>query len=114
MQWQIVQYVGEEERVVVGPTHDLSYLEATADRMIENGDLVSVVRAENVPAQGMDLVDRLTRWDEGELTWEEFVETAQYLVDNAMAWTLQGSIGRTCVDLIESGYVTPPNQREED
>jgi hypothetical protein len=63
----------------------------------------------------MDIVERLTRWDEGDLTWEEFLETAQWLVDTSYAWQLQGSIGRTCVDLIESGHVDPPGpQRREE
>jgi hypothetical protein len=60
----------------------------------------------------MDLVDRLTRWDEGALTWEEFVETAQYLVDTGMAWQLQGRIGRTCADLIEEGLVHLPERSD--
>jgi hypothetical protein len=66
-----------------------------------------------------DIVDRLIRWDEGDLEYDEFIETAQYLVDTTimyngrpvpMAFTLQGSIGRTCVDLIENGQIDPPTR----
>lgn len=34
---------------------------------------------------------------------ENFLEAAQFLINNGVAWTLQGRVGRTCADLIEQG-----------
>lgn len=50
-----------------------------------------------------DVVEYLIRYDEGDLTKDEFIELFQYLIDTGMAWKLQGSIGRTAAGLIESG-----------
>lgn len=37
-----------------------------------------------------------------------FIEAAQTLIDNGMAWTLQGRVGRTCAYLIEQGLCHTP------
>jgi len=34
-----------------------------------------------------------------------YTEAAQHLIDTGLAWSLQGSIGRTCQRLIEEGYI---------
>lgn len=34
---------------------------------------------------------------------EEMIEGYQSLIDSGMAWKLEGSVGRTAMDLIESG-----------
>jgi hypothetical protein len=36
-------------------------------------------------------------------TREEYIEAAQHLIDTGLAWTLQGSFGRACANLIEEG-----------
>lgn len=36
---------------------------------------------------------------------EQELEAWQYLVDTGLAWTLQGRIGRTAVDLINAGVI---------
>lgn len=56
----------------------------------------------------MDVYDRMIRWDEGDLTYDEFIQTAQYLVDTGLAWNLPGRYGRTCADLIDSGEIDAP------
>jgi hypothetical protein len=38
-------------------------------------------------------------------TEEEQIEAWQYLVDTGLAWTLQGSFGRTAMSLIEAGVI---------
>jgi len=35
----------------------------------------------------------------------------QYLVDNGLAWQLQGWFGRTAANLIENGIIKPPKRK---
>lgn len=53
----------------------------------------------------MDLLDAMMAWESGELDGDETVALFQTLVDNGMAWTLQGSYGRAAAHLIETGQV---------
>lgn len=52
------------------------------------------------------LADKIIAYESGELDHEETVELFQELVDNGMAWTLQGHYGRTAMALIEAGEIT--------
>jgi hypothetical protein len=52
-----------------------------------------------------DLISNIISYEEGELSNEEAIELFQHLVDNKMAWILQGSYGRTAAHLIEEGLV---------
>jgi len=45
----------------------------------------------------------ICRFEEGECNEEEVVAGFQHLIDSGMAWSLQGSYGRTAAQLIESG-----------
>ncbi len=36
---------------------------------------------------------------------EQIIEAWQYLVDTGLAWSLQGSFGKTAIQLIESGII---------
>lgn len=54
-----------------------------------------------------DVVSDLIAFEEGELDQEEVVALFQRLIDNGMAWTLQGSYGRAATRLIEAGYCQP-------
>lgn len=42
-------------------------------------------------------------WDE-EATEEEQIEVYQELINSGLAWCLEGHVGRTAMDLIESGH----------
>ena len=45
--------------------------------------------------------------EEPDLSEQELAALFQHLVDTGLAWRLQGFYGRTAMDLIEAGFVTP-------
>ena len=57
-----------------------------------------------------EFVDKICRYEEGRMTDEEMVSFFQELVNNGMAWSLQGHYGRTAMYLIENGYVQMPEE----
>lgn len=61
-----------------------------------------------------DLVDRIMRYENGVMDEQGTLELFQTLVDNGMAWTLQGHYGRTALALLESGLIDgrPEGMRE--
>ena len=51
----------------------------------------------------MKMLDQIIRYENGEMETEEIVPFFQQLIDNGMAWTLQGHYERTAATLIEAG-----------
>jgi hypothetical protein len=47
--------------------------------------------------------DFIMAYENGELSEDEIIEGFQALIDNGMAWSLQGHYGRTAKALIEQG-----------
>jgi hypothetical protein len=50
-----------------------------------------------------DIVNKIIAFESGEMDDDEIVEFFQELIDNGMAWTLQGSYGRLATRLILEG-----------
>lgn len=46
-------------------------------------------------------------------TEDEFFAAYQHLIDNGVVWQLQGSFGRTAVDLIEAGHCRWAEDKEK-
>ena len=59
----------------------------------------------------MDQIDKIIAYEQGELDEEETLELFQALVDNRMAWTLQGHYGRTAMSLLEAGLIEKGDQK---
>ncbi|ATI18687.1 hypothetical protein SEA_AMETHYST_67 [Streptomyces phage Amethyst] len=59
------------------------------------------------------LVIDLITYEEGALDKRETLELFGLLVKSGMAWTLQGSYGRTANELIHAGYLTPDGRVTE-
>jgi hypothetical protein len=53
-----------------------------------------------------DITSAIIDYENGDLSEEGTIELFQRLVDNGMAWTLQGSYGRMAMSLIHAGLVT--------
>lgn len=51
----------------------------------------------------MNQLDKIIAYENGDLDEIETIELFQELIDNGMAWTLQGHYGRTAMNLIEAG-----------
>lgn len=53
----------------------------------------------------MDVVDKIMKYEDGGMEYEEYVQFFQELVDTGYINYLQGSYQRTVRDLIDSGEV---------
>lgn len=57
-------------------------------------------------------INDIMSYENGEMEEEEVIEFFQGLINNGMAWTLQGSYGRMAMRLVEDGFCTLPEQSE--
>jgi len=49
------------------------------------------------------MVDKIIRYENGEMNEDETVQFFQELIDSGLAWNLQGHYGRVASTLIEEG-----------
>lgn len=59
---------------------------------------------------GMPDVDKIIAYEDGTLDPRGTVELFASLIRSGMAWTLQGSYGRTATELIEEGLIEPDGE----
>jgi len=55
-------------------------------------------------------IDKITAYENDELSHEEEVEFIQSLIDSGGAWKLQGHYGRTAEYFISEGWCSLPDQ----
>lgn len=55
----------------------------------------------------MENIDQIIAYEQGDLDKEQTIKLFQDLIDNGMAWRLQGHYGRTAHELIERGLCHP-------
>lgn len=61
-----------------------------------------------------DMVDKIMRFEAGEMDDETSLAFFQELVDTGLAWRLQGSYGRVARALLEKGEILEPGQHGVD
>jgi len=64
--------------------------------------------------KGYDVTGGIIAYEEGEMNDEQTIELFQHLLDSGMVWGLQGHYGRTAMDLLEAGLLTPPKKQQKD
>ena len=57
----------------------------------------------------MNNLDQIMAFENGELDYDETCELFQDLVNTGLAWSLQGSYGRTAMVMLEAGDIQPPH-----
>jgi hypothetical protein len=60
-----------------------------------------------------ELANQIIAYENGEMNFEEVLDFFQHLVDNGLAWQLQGHYGRVAEGLIMEGEITNPLLGEE-
>jgi len=54
-------------------------------------------------------MDRIIRYEEGDISEDEAVELFTSLVKTGAAWSLQGTYGRQAIHLIQEGLIEKPD-----
>ena len=61
------------------------------------------LRLTDMSFEGGNMIEKMIRYENGEMGVDEIVPFFQELINSGMAWTLQGHYGRTASALIEAG-----------
>lgn len=62
------------------------------------------------PADNLCMIDKILKFEAGEMSDDEAVAFFQELVNTGLAWRLQGHYGRLARELIKQGLVVAPTQ----
>lgn len=57
----------------------------------------------------MNYLERIIKFEQGDLEDHEIIAMFQDLLDNETVWQLQGSYGRTAKKLLDTGHIAPKN-----
>lgn len=57
------------------------------------------------------MVDDIMDFESGQMDEERTIAFFQKLVDNGLAWTLQGSYGRAAQQLLNAGLIAYPHEK---
>lgn len=60
---------------------------------------------------GYDVAGGIMAYENGEMDEAQTLDLFQFLVDSGMAWSLQGSYGRTAQRMIDAGLIKGPHSR---
>lgn len=60
-----------------------------------------------------NISDKIIKYEQGDLGYDEIIDMFQELVKSGMAWKLQGHYGRTAADLIENGLIFIDDAKED-
>jgi len=90
-----------EKPGMIGPTHFVRLVRYLIGSMRTGPSLSAARDKERLNMN--DMIDQIIRYENGEMEENEIVSFFQKLIDNGMAWTLQGHYGRTATALIEMG-----------
>jgi hypothetical protein len=60
------------------------------------------------------MLDDIIRYEAGEMNEDEVLDFFQELVNTGLAWSLQGSYGRTAATLLKTGAIEPAGIDEMD
>lgn len=67
---------------------------------------------EAVSSSPYAILNQIVEFEEGNLDHEETIALVQALIDNGMAWTLQGTYGRMAAHFIEEGLCHEEDDEE--
>jgi hypothetical protein len=71
----------------------------------QTGEGFKQLKGVNIMAENKyALVGKIMDYESGQMEDAEIIIFFQELIDNGMAWSLQGSYGRTATALIKAGY----------
>lgn len=54
----------------------------------------------------MDQLTAMMQYEEGTITYQDFIKLFSNLIKSGLCWQLQGFYGRTAKDLIDEGLIT--------
>jgi hypothetical protein len=63
--------------------------------------------------ESLEMLGKIEAFESGEMDRDEYAAFFQELIDNGLAWKLQGCYGRMASSLIKEGLCNPPKGGEK-